>query len=99
MFEEVINLIKTTKFYKKWVYPYHWMSGSSTYVYPIQVWENRKELEIQLDKAKDGSRRGREKAIQSLMKSICEKYADNIKYWWVSDHYGDCPDTLNIFFK
>ena len=97
MFENIIADIKTTKFYKKWIYPYHWISGSSTIVYPIQIWA--KEITIQLNTAKDGSKRGREKAIQSIMKPICEKYADNIKYWWVSDNHGDCPDTLNIFFK
>ena len=99
MFENIIADIKTTKFYKKWIYPYHWMSGSSTIVYPIQIWEGRKELEIQLGLANDCSKRGREKAIQSLMTFINKYYGETIKYWYVSDNHGDCPDTLNIFFK
>lgn len=99
MFENIIADIKTTKFYKKWIYPYHWMSGSSTYVYPIQIWEGRKELEIQLGLANDCSKRGREKAIQSLMTFINKRYGESIKYWYVGNNHGDCPDTLNIFFK
>ena len=98
MYEEITNILKNGKF-KKWIYPYHWLSGSSTYVPPIAFWDDRKEIVIQLSKAKDYSKRGRDRAIHLAMKPIFEKFGDDIKGWYVSDHHGDCPDTLNILFN
>lgn len=91
---EICVDIHKSKFYEKFVYKHTWTSGCSTIVYPISVWDNRKEIEIQLD---DENYRGRTNCIKALMKRLSAKY--KIKSWhiWKSD--GSCPSTLNIYYE
>ena len=93
-FDELVVKIKQTKFYEKFVYHHHWISGSLTVVYPIQIWDDRQELEFQLN---DRNWRGRIQCINALIKSINEQHP--VKNWYVRKSDGSCPSTLNIFFN
>jgi len=90
---KVLEAIIDSNFYKKFAYKHPWLSGSSTYVYPISIWDDRKEIVIQLD---GGHYRGRKQSIDAIMKKVNKILP--YKYWYIRKSDGSCPSTLNIFF-
>ena len=90
---EVVNLIKDSKFFNKFGYKSHWVSGSSTLVYPISHWVEDRKIVIQLD---SDFYRGRTQSAKSLISKI-DKIL-KIKYWGYGTYDGSCPPTLYVRF-
>ena len=65
--KKVVELIKESNFFKKFGYPYHWISGSSTVVYPITDWVEDREIVIQLDSC---NYRGRTNSAKALITQV-----------------------------
>jgi hypothetical protein len=91
---EIMKLIENSNFFKKFGYKSHWLSGSSTVVYPITDWVPSREIVIQLD---SNVYRGRTQSAHALIKSV-EKIMP-IKYWGYGQYDGSCPPTLYMYFK
>ena len=90
---EVVKLIEDSKFFKTFGYKGHWLSGSSTVVYPITDWVEDREIVIQLDST---VYRGRSNSAKALIGKI-EKIL-KIRYWGFGNYDGSCPPTLYIRF-
>lgn len=86
--------VKESDFFKKFGYRGTWISGSSTTVHPIQVWTNRKEVEIQLTSQRW---RGQTQSLKSLIRKL-EK-AFSIKSWHLDKGDGSCPASVSIFYN
>lgn len=88
--EDFIKEIENDKLIKKYLYQGIWLSGSSTYVYPITIWNTSKQITIQLTTDKN--------LFNKLIKRYKNKYKNiDYAYFWKSD--GSCPSTLNFKFK
>ena len=91
--KKIADEVRKSDFYKKFAYGGTWVSGSSTVVYPITVWEN--DIEIQLGYRK--SFKGRSESFRRLMRKLKKDYPTLtgrlVKY------DGSCPDTYVIYFN
>ena len=92
--EKVVDIIKNGNFFKKFGFKSHWISGSSTVVYPITDWVPSREIVIQLDST---VYRGRTQSAKALINQINEIM--DVKYWCYGHNDGSCPPTLNMYFK
>lgn len=89
--EEITSIVESDKLIQKYLYPYHWISGSSTTVYPIAVWIESKEIVVQVEK---GAWRLR-KHLQKMVETNKEAFSD--AYFSKSD--GSCPDRITFYCK
>lgn len=85
---KIINDIKADAVIGKHIYKHTWLSGSSTLVHPITLWE--KEIVIQLD----NDRNIYNKAIQRIIKKHKDILTGGLYY--KSD--GSCPNTLTFYY-
>lgn len=82
-----IEDLKTDTLFKKYIYEHTWLSGSSTYVTPITIWNNEIELQWKSNK----------RIFDKFIQRYVEKYPDLISYgtFWKTD--GSCPSTITFY--
>lgn len=92
--EDIINEIKNDKLIQKYLYQHIWTSGSSTLVYPVEIWRNKdetiREIIIQIDTKRD--------YFKKLIKRYEEKYKE-IEYSYFDKTDDSCPSRLVFKFK
>jgi len=97
--EQIANIIENSIFYKKHIFDFHWTSGSSTIVYPIQIWSDTREIELQLER---DTLRGRWKnSLEKLISEINNKLGNNTikeEYLISMNEDRSCPPTASIFY-
>ena len=89
--EEIGNKVAESDFFKKHGYKSHWISGSTTEVYPIRVWIENNCIEIQLG---CNNLRGIKRALDKLVKSLSD-----VREYYICKYDGSCPDVARIYFK
>lgn len=87
--DEILNIIESDSLIEKYLYDHHWISGSSTVVYPITVWSG--SITIQLATRKNVF----SKCIERIVKVSDGLLSDGI----FSKGDGSCPATLNFYFN
>ncbi len=91
---EVADRIAKSDFFKKYGNKQHWVSGSSTIVYPITIWVASNSIEIQLNcklNSVDGSFDKFDKLVSELNEKVNNHY--------VGVYDGSCPNVAKIYFK
>ncbi len=83
-----MDLQKDT-FLKQYLYPYVWLSGSSTNVYPIE--EHKRDITIQLNTDKN--------IFDDFINEITTKYSDLIDRGTFIKSDGSCPSTIVFYYK
>ena len=97
---DLFSSIKKSKFCKRYLYDKHWISGSSTIVYPISYfWDTRNgciDCTIQINDDKFRSL----KIVKKVFEELIEHLKNNgvvILMSYVSSYYdGSCPRTAFI---
>lgn len=88
--DELVKEIKKDRMIQKYLYPYTWLSGESTTVYPTTIWEESKQIEFQLNTDK--------RIFAKFIERVCNKYEEIEKgYYWHSD--GSCPSTITFYYS
>lgn len=87
--KDIVKNIQNEKLVKKYIKQTYWVSGTSTYVYPIQVLKDRIVLQWNSDK----------KLFDKFITRFVEKHRNllNSGYFWKSD--GSCPSTITFYLK
>ena len=91
----IIEEIKNSKFFKKYGRKTSWVSGSSTYVYPIELYVDEKRIDIQIDSLVNQN--GITNSFMALYKKLRIPY--NLKCWWIYKSDGSCPKVYTIWYK
>lgn len=86
---DIVKEIKNDKMFNKYILKNTWVSGSSTKVYPITIWEISNQIVFQLNTDK--------KIFNKFIKRICDKYDFKKGVFWKSD--GSCPSTITFYYK
>lgn len=88
MKNEIVNAIKSEKVLAKHIYHHHWVSGSSTLVYPITLWSRNVEIQVDTDK----------NLFNGCIKRILERFPNLFSngYFWKSD--GSCPSHVTLMY-
>lgn len=82
--------IYNDKLIQKYIHKGTWLSGSSTNVYPITIWERSRKVEIQIDTKRN--------VFKKLIERYKEKYSEiEYGYFWETD--DSCPSQLTFKFK
>lgn len=87
--DKFIEDFKREKLTQKYLYKYTWLSGCSTTVYPITIWEN--EIVFQWESSKNIFN----KFISRIVKENADLFSKGL--FWKSD--GSCPSTITFYFK
>lgn len=85
----IIEFVKKNK--NQYIDYHHWISGSSTIVYPITTYirdDNHIRIEIQLGDCDRRNWRG--------FDSVLKKRFQNVKYAYYCQSDGSCPDVYRI---
>ncbi len=87
--QQFIEEFKKEKVVQKNLYNATWLSGSSTTVYPITVWQKEIVCQWKSDR----------KIFDRFINRIVEKYSGLFEcgYFWKSD--GSCPSTITFRLK
>lgn len=72
------------------LYPFTWLSGSSTEVYPITFWAQYIEVQLKNDELKDEF----EKAVERVAK----EYPDLFSNAYICENDGSCPMTARFVY-
>ena len=85
--EKIVNYLKNQEIIKKHIYPYSWLSGSSTTVAPITVWNTSVDVQLKTDR----------NYFKKFLEKVKVQFKDEIEYcgFWKTD--GSCPSHL--YFK
>ena len=93
--EQVFDIIDKSNFFKKFCLKNAWLSGGSTYVYPIEHWIEEKRIDFQIDSLVNHN--GMTNSFKSLIKEL-KKYI-NITDWFYVKNDGSCPQEYTIFYE
>lgn len=91
--DKVIEIVKSNKTIAKYIKTDYWISGSSTYVYPITTWLTTLEfphIEIQLEN------NAKERYLRKAIEKIKNENKDIIRYMYFCKYDGSCPDIIRI---
>ena len=86
---DIIEFVKKNK--NQYIDYHHWISGSSTIVYPITTWiddDKNITIEFQLGDCDARNWRG--------FDSVLKKRFQNVKYAYYCKYDGSCPDVYRI---
>ncbi len=87
---DVFKAILADKTMQKHIIDYEWLSGSSTYVYPIDMYLY--EVKCQVDTK---NKKYLEKAMERIVKGNPDLFCD--AWFWKSD--GSCPSTVSFKYS
>lgn len=87
--KQVVEEIKNEPLMKKYLYNHTWVSGSSTTVYPVMIWNN--DVDFQLSTHNN--------YFKKFIERICNKYSDVISKGYFNKLDGSCPSVLCFRFK
>ena len=82
--------IYNDKLVKKYIRMGTWLSGSSTNVYPITIWEKSREVVVQIKTKRN--------VFNKLLERYKNKY-ENIEYCYFDKTDDSCPSRLVFKFK
>lgn len=86
--ERITKAIKNEKTIARHILSYHWISGSSTIVYPIGMWHDDVEIQVDID------RNVFAKAIDRIIKNNPDLFKGGC--FWRTD--GSCPSHVTLFY-
>lgn len=89
---EIVNIIETDPAFIKHGRHEHWISGSSTVVYPISIWTKSKLIDIQwgrIDK----------RVINPFITRIIKESEGLIKQGFITKSDGSCPNKITFFYN
>lgn len=89
LLEDFAEEIYNDELIRKYMCKYVWLSGSSTKVFPIQIWGERREVELQIDTKKN--------VFNKLIERYKEKY-NEIEYAYFDKTDDSCPSRLVFKF-
>lgn len=92
LIKQATEIIKNDFMVKRHLYPYTWLSGSSTDVYPITGWVESGEIVIQLNSVNKN-------IFEKTIKRIIEKSNGLIVWGYFNKRDGSCPNTLNFILN
>lgn len=99
---DIYSIIENSKFVKKYLYPNHWISGSSTIVHPLLFFHDEKNgfisCTIQIDESKIHWR----KTFIQLYKELIDNLVKNgvvIETYSITNYDGSCPRAAYIKIK
>ena len=91
---EIADELEKEMLIQKYMYKYTWLSGSSTIVYPITIYEDNREntfrITIQI------------KTQRNYFKSLLDRYKNKYKnylYGYFSKNDDTCPSELVLVFN
>ena len=76
--------------YGKYIYEYTWLSGSSTEVYPISIWLDYMEVQLNTTDKRHFTKKGLQKIVERFPR---------LKGANFSKRDGSCPNALLFFFR
>lgn len=76
--------------YGKYIYDYSWMSGSSTEVYPIMVWRDYVDFQLNTTGKRHFTQKSLSKIVERFPQLKCARYVQND---------GSCPNELKFYYK
>ena len=85
--EKLVNYLKNQEIIKNNIYSHTWLSGSSTEVAPITIWNTSIEIQLKTDK----------NYFKKFLTKVKEQFKDEIEYCGFSKSDGSCPSYL--YFK
>lgn len=88
---EIAEILQGDKLIGKYINRTPWISGSSTVVYPIQIWAVSKIVEIQVLK---GAYR-----LRHRIDKIVSEHPDIFSVALFCESDGSCPDTIKFWYK
>lgn len=92
--QKLIEKIEESKFFNKYGYKGHWISGSSTIVYPITHWIPSREIEIQIDPLV--SHNGMTNSFKAMFNKLKDEFG--LKEWFFVKNDGSCPEEYRIYY-
>lgn len=87
---EVANKIAKSDFFKKHGNRQHWVSGSSTIVYPITIWKDDNCIEIQVKNMH---------GIKAALDKLVNEFGEQVRTHYICKYDGSCPNVAKIYFK
>jgi hypothetical protein len=95
--KEIVEYITKSDFVKKYVYNHTWISGSSTNVYPIEVWMGgEKDVTNDIVLQLSGCKQWQERMLKKLANELVKNFGVVVKNVYVSRNDGSCPDEAYI---
>ena len=88
--KDFVDELQNDKLIKKYLEVGTWLSGSSTIVCPITIWERSREVVLQLTTDRN--------VFNKLIERYKNKY-NNIEYGYFDKRDGSCPSILVFKFK
>ena len=88
--EKFIAYLNKQKLVKKYLYKHTWLSGSSTLVYPVSIWEKSRRIELQWASDK--------RIFNKFLKRVMTDNADFIVRAIFKKSDGSCPSSLIFYF-
>ena len=84
--EQIVSAINGEKVIAKHIYHYHWISGSSTVVYPITLWE--KKVVIQIDTKKN--------VFKKAIERVVNKHPNLFTIGYFDKNDDSCPAEIGF---
>ena len=85
--DQIVAAIKNEQVIAKHIDPQHWISGSSTLVYPITLWPEKVCIQMDTD----------HNYFEKAIKRVLDKNKDLFKNGWFWKSDGSCPNTITIY--
>lgn len=86
--DQIVAAIKNEKVIAKHIDHHHWISGSSTVVYPIALWHERVCIQMDTD----------HNYFEKAIKRVLDKNKDFFKNGWFWKSDGSCPSELTLIY-
>ena len=88
-YNKIADRIAKSDFFKKYGNKQHWVSGSSTIVYPITIWKDDGCIEIQLKNMH---------GIKAAFNKLVNELGEQVRTHYICKYDGSCPNVAKIFF-
>lgn len=84
--DEFVSKLEKEPLVKKYMYKHTWLSGSSTTVYPITIWDDLKEIVIQWDSRKN--------IFNKFIQRMVDESEGLVRLGYFNKKDGTCPATI-----
>lgn len=86
---EIVNAIKSEHIITRHIYKHHWISGSSTIVYPITILEDRVNIQLDTD----------HNVFEDAISRVLSKHHDLFTEGYFCKGDGSCPSVLRFILS
>ena len=91
----LLDKIEKSKFFEKFGMKNPWISGASTYVWPIEHTIDMNRIDIQIDSLV--IHKGMINSFKALYKKLEKEF--NLDCWFYYKGDGSCPQVFTIWYK